>query len=316
MLAGFQTGQIALTLALVITATAVALPMWWLRNARAGLRAALLIGQCAVLFAIPWASFGNPVALKVVVALICCGALPPKLVDAALHSAHWHDRPLRHWIGYLINPFIIVHRLHTTAPRGVVAGSPLVIRGLLKSAAGGLILWLAFGYFESGDSFWLEHAVKLIGAYLLVFDGMFVLATGAIRTLGISVLDLTREPALAATPADFWRRYNCEAGRFLREDVFYPLGGRRHPAAAGLLVFFINGVLHEYLALILVGHVTGYQLAFFALHGVATALTVRLRPRSRFRLVGMLLTLIFLFFTTILFFATVNLFWLWYSHTP
>jgi D-alanyl-lipoteichoic acid acyltransferase DltB (MBOAT superfamily) len=258
------------------------------------------------------------VALKAAVTLACCAVLPPKLLDTHLHPRYWLGRPLHSWLAYLVNPFILVHRLHGDAPVNRAAGRRLAMRGLFEMALGGFVLWYAFHVIDSRGpgraiSFWLEHAIKLLGAYLLAFDGLFVFATGIIRMLGGKVLDLSRNPAAAATPADFWRAYNCEAGRFLREDVFFPLGGRRHPIRLAAVAFLINGLLHEYLALIMVGRITGYQMMFFTLHGAAAAATLRWRPHRWARLAGIVTTVLFLYFTSILFFATIDLFLPWHA---
>lgn len=304
-----------LAFTIVSAAVALTLPTWFVLRSSRGVRTLMLIGQCTALFAMPWFYPSHPTGLKAFVTLFCCGAFPPKLVDIHLHPEHWLGRSFLEWIAYLLNPFIIVHRLHTDAPIDRAAARRWAMRGVLEMALGGVILWLAFRVidFRGPRTFWLEHAIKLLGAYLLVFDGGFVLATGLIRMTGGRVLDLSRNPVAAATPADFWRRYNCEAGRFLRADVFFPLGGRRRPVVMTAITFLINGLLHEYLALILVGRITGYQILFFTLHGAAAAATLRLRPRGPARLIGIAATVLFLYFTSILFFATVDLFLPLYS---
>jgi hypothetical protein len=313
MLHGITFANIGLAIAIVGGAYTVALPMWFFRRRSSNARTLLLISQVAVLFALPWYYPAKPVLLKAIVTLACCAILPPKLLDTHLHPGHWLGRPFHSWLVYLVNPFILVHRLHSVVPVDPAAGRQLAMRGLVEIALGGAILWFAFHFIDSRVPFWLEHAIKLLGVYFAVFDGLFVFATGIIRMLGGRILDLSRNPAAATTPADFWRRYNCEAGRFFREDVFFPVGGRRHSLVIAVVTFLINGILHEYLALIMVGRITGYQVLFFTLHGAATAATLRWRPKGRARVVGVAATALFLYFTSILFFANCDMFLQWYS---
>ena len=162
-------------------------------------------------------------------------------------------------------------------------------------------------------SFWLDHAVKAAAIYLLVLDGGFVLLTGLCRLMGSNVIDFARHPVLARTPADFWRRYNREAGQFLYADVYHPLGGVHRPIAGILAVFAVNGALHEYLAVVMTGAVAGYQTAFFLLQGAAVALTWRWRPRGVLALCSWACTLAFMLVTSVLFFESADQFIDWYS---
>jgi hypothetical protein len=48
-------------------------------------------------------------------------------------------------------------------------------------------------------------------------------------------------------------------------------------------IFILSGVVHEYVFAIAIGRVTGYQLTFFFLQGVAVAATLGVKPRGRVR---------------------------------
>jgi D-alanyl-lipoteichoic acid acyltransferase DltB (MBOAT superfamily) len=214
---------------------------------------------------------------------------------------------------------VLVHRGREGLPIAPPNRTPaeLLARAAVQMTIGGLLLAWAMRADFRDSSFWLEHGVKLVAVYLIGFDGAFLMLEGLVRALGVAIIDQTRDPALATTPANFWRRYNREAGRLLYADVFRPIGGLRYPRAAIVVTFLINGVLHEYLAWILIGSVQGYQMAFFALHGLATALTFELRPRGTLgRAVGMAITLLFVYVTSVLFFASVSQFFPWYARGP
>jgi hypothetical protein len=272
-----------------------------------------------VLLSLPWICDARHVGPRAVVTMTCVALFTPKLVDALSAPAHWHARPWREWIAYLPMPCVLVHRGREGLPIAPPNRTPaeLLARAAVQMTIGGLLLAWAMRADFRDSSFWLEHGVKLVAVYLIGFDGAFLMLEGLVRALGVAIIDQTRDPALATTPANFWRRYNREAGRLLYADVFRPIGGLRYPRAAIVVTFLINGVLHEYLAWILIGSVQGYQMAFFALHGLATALTFELRPRGTLgRAVGMAITLLFVYVTSVLFFASVSQFFPWYARGP
>ncbi len=277
-------------------------------------RSAVLIAITIVLFALPWLCPHEALPARGVITLICCAVLPTKLLDAHLNAEWWRKRSLLQWVILLLHPFIISPRWHAGAPRVPLPKALLQsARGALEIAAGALFMSWVFAPEREWTSFWLEHAGKLGALYLLI-DGTFVLTNGFLRIGGARVLDFGRHPIAALTPADFWRRYNMEAGRFLREDLYYPFRHRgMNRRAAIIVVFLINGVLHEYLATLMIGHILGYQVVYFALHGIAVAFTFDLRPRGWSAVVSISLTIAFGFLTVFLFFASADAFLEWYT---
>ena len=179
--------------------------------------------------------------------------------------------------------------------------------------AGAAILFVAFRHDFSGGSFWVEHAVKTLAVYLLFFDGQFVAATGLMRILTGRSLEFSKNPILAHSPANFWRRYNRDAGRFLYMDVLVPLVGKRALLRGTAIVFIANGALHEYISWVMSGRLLGYLIVFFGVQGAATMLTLAWRPRGSSRVLGVVGTLAFNLLTSALFFASVNLFVDWYD---
>jgi len=113
-------------------------------------------------------------------------------------------------------------------------------------------------------------------------------------------------PLLAPTPAEFWRRYNQPAQQFFYEDVFKRVGGFRSPVRATLVTFAASALVHEYVFGVLLGRVQGYQTLFFLVQGLVVAATIRLRPKGWRMWLGIGATWIFNLATSLLFFASVN----------
>lgn len=301
-------------LGLVLVAFVVAAAAWPLRWLGPRPRAAALLPLLAIGAALPIAAPETSLWTRALPALFCL-VIALKLVDLHVGAADWRTRTAREWLGFLAGHFVLVYRAYIRQPRRPAPHSAaLLARGLAEVAAGAAILWWAFGH--DFGSFWVEHTVKAVGIYLAVLDGLFVLLTGAARLSGFRVADQSRHPILASTPADFWRRYNMEAGRFLYEDVFKPLGGRRAPAIMIMAAFLINGLIHEYLWWLMSDVVTGYQVLLFAIFGAATVATWRWRPTGLLRVAGVLLTIVFNLVVSVLFFASAETFIDWYSAPP
>jgi MBOAT, membrane-bound O-acyltransferase family len=147
--------------------------------------------------------------------------------------------------------------------------------------------------------------VKAIAICAFIQFGSNVGAS-ALRLLGIPASDFSGWFSAAATPAEFWRRWNRPAGRFLFEYVYVPAGGWRRLYLAVMATFALNGLIHEYVFGIAAGRVLGWAFLFFLIQGLATAATFRLRPRGWGKVIGILLTLLFNLATSLLLFACVD----------
>jgi hypothetical protein len=284
--------------------------VWPFLHGQARVRNVALLMAGSACLLLPWLYPPGRTVLRALVILFCSGFFAPKLWDAYRVPHLWLGQSFVAWIVQLLNPFQLIYRPHWVFPVTTRRQNLLMLlRGVLEVAAGVAILRWALLPNREQIPFLLEHSLTVLAAYLLGFDGGFVLLCGLGRTLGVRMIDLSRDPILAVTPADFWRRYNRNAAQFLCEDVFKPLGGRRHPRQMIMATFLINGLGHEYLAWQFVGSICGYQTLFFAIHGVAAAFTYDVHPRTvRSRVMGRSLTLILLFVTSILFFHSIG----WY----
>ena len=141
--------------------------------------------------------------------------------------------------------------------------------------------------------FWLEHAVKstCLAAWTI---RTFQANTALWRLAGApAAFFTTRNVLWAHSPADFWRRWNRPMYRWLLENVYKPLGGRRNPRLAALATFAVSGLLHEYLFAVTFQRIAGHVMVFFLLHGLAVVLTRRLKPTGQWIIPAITLTFSF-----------------------
>lgn len=77
------------------------------------------------------------------------------------------------------------------------------------------------------------------------FYGYSLMAKGLGRIMGFSFPDNFKDPYLACSMTDFWRRWHITLGSWFREYVYIPLGGNRHHQFRNLfLVWFLTGLWH------------------------------------------------------------------------
>jgi hypothetical protein len=113
------------------------------------------------------------------------------------------------------------------------------------------------------------------------------LLSGLVMLTGLHVAESFDAPLIARSPRDFWgRRWNRFVSTFAFRNIFLPLDGRRRPVLAMSAVFLASGLAHEYLVMASLGgpsETSGFMMAFFALHGLATILEGSIDRRRSFR---------------------------------
>lgn len=151
--------------------------------------------------------------------------------------------------------------------------------------------------------FWPEHFLKMVAFYFCIDGGMRLISNTQRILLGWS-REMTQNPILAYSPADFWRRYNRSIGQYFFEHVFRPLRGTRRPILATFVVFFVSSLLHEYIFGIALMEFQLFQTAFFMIQGLGVALSQRWKPGPKLRVLGIIGTFFFNVITLSLFFAS------------
>lgn len=111
------------------------------------------------------------------------------------------------------------------------------------------------------------------------FAGYSNIAIGAAKVLGVELMENFRQPFLAVSIRDFWRRWHISLSSWFRDYLYFPLGGSRKGTLRAVLnnmvVFLVSGLWH--------GAGWTYVLWGF-LHGLYQAvgrLTLPIRKRLR-----------------------------------
>lgn len=135
----------------------------------------------------------------------------------------------------------------------VTDGLKLMVWGLFKKAVVADRLAQAVDYVYADPSAHGGPALVLATLFFAVqiycdFSGYSDIAIGAAQVMGIRLMDNFRQPYLAISMADFWRRWHISLSTWFRDYLYVPLGGNR--ASAGrwafniLVVFLLSGLWH------------------------------------------------------------------------
>lgn len=139
-----------------------------------------------------------------------------------------------------------------------------------------------------GVSTWSALIAMVFYAFQLYADfaGYTCIALGSAQLFGLHLSPNFRQPYLARSIAEFWRRWHMTLSAWLRKNIYFPLGGSRVKTARWcanvIAVFFVSGLWH------------GAGLNFIVwglLHGVyqvAGKLTAPIRQRLKKPLPGWL----------------------------
>ena len=80
------------------------------------------------------------------------------------------------------------------------------------------------------------------------FGGYSNIAIGAAQVMGIRLMDNFRQPFLARSIRDFWRRWHISLSTWFRDYLYFPLGGSRRgtvrAVANNMIVFLVSGLWH------------------------------------------------------------------------
>ena len=263
------------------------------------------LGSCLLIVLSPWLVPADAPPLRFL-ASISAAIVAIKLIDVSLDVRQRSTPTWREYFDFLTNPFIYVRRCLALERRPTLHENLLsLVGGLLGCAVGLALLVGLFRVDWSGRHFLAEHVSKVVSLMLSITSGL----TGAAaiwRLCGGTARDYMDKPVAARTPAEFWRRYNRNMQQFFWQNIFRTHGGRRAPIRAMLIAFALSALLHELIFSAAIGRVQGYQTAFFAVQGLAAALTARVKVKGWLAIPWTVGTLVFNLASSVLFFASIH----------
>lgn len=103
--------------------------------------------------------------------------------------------------------------------------------------------------YENYSAGMIVFATILFGIQIYCdFGGYSHIAIGAAQVLGIRLRDNFRQPYLAESVREFWRRWHISLSGWFRDYLYIPLGGSRRGKAATyrnlMITFLISGLWH------------------------------------------------------------------------
>lgn len=158
---------------------------------------------------------------------------------------------------FIFSPVLAPNSLERSQP---FSAAPTFLRRAGACLVGLLLYyWI---YWKLVDAFQL-HGIILnylaVPAVLLMTEVFIAIATVLWLPSGRLLPVLHRNPFAARSVADFWgRRWNLWMSDWFRYAMFTPL--RRRPVLAVWLIFFLSGLLHEYVLNLGLWLVTGQKL--------------------------------------------------------
>jgi len=137
--------------------------------------------------------------------------------------------------------------------------------------------WIAYPYFTQRAS--IDLVAMLFGYSFQIFAdfaGYSLIAIGVAALFGYRLPQNFNFPYISSSLAEFWRRWHISLSSFLKEYLYFPLGGNRKGAARTYfnlaLVMLLGGLWH--------GAAWSYMV-WGGCHGAALALERSLRDRFR-----------------------------------
>lgn len=107
----------------------------------------------------------------------------------------------------------------------------------------------AYGDIETYTGVYLIVATVLFAVQIYCdFSGYSVIAMGAAKILGISLMENFNAPYLSTSVSEFWRRWHISLSTWFRDYLYIPLGGNRRGKVRKyvnlLITFGVSGLWH------------------------------------------------------------------------
>lgn len=144
-------------------------------------------------------------------------------------------------------------RAQTFVRQRVVGGLFLILWGMFKKVviADRLASFVEGVYLHPHDHSGLALILATVCfAFEIYYDfcAYSEIAVGAAQVLGVQLMDNFRQPYLAKSTPEFWKRWHISLSTWFRDYLYIPLGGNRVPAWKScynlFVTFLISGLWH------------------------------------------------------------------------
>lgn len=150
----------------------------------------------------------------------------------------------------LLGQFQEKHRFDS---RQAVQGAMLMLWGyfmkIVVADRVAIVVDQIYNYYSS-----YEGVIPILGTVLFAvqiycdFNGYTTIAIGSAQVMGFSLMQNFKEPYLATSVADFWRRWHISLTSWFRDYIYFPLGGSRCAPWKRyrniMVVFLVSGLWH------------------------------------------------------------------------
>jgi hypothetical protein len=177
------------------------------------------------------------------------------------------------------------------------------------------VTWAAAKYLvltEAGRNSWILNHLIVVVAFVIIFQSVGQCCLGVWRMLGLRSKPLVDNVVFALTPAEFWRRWSWPIHTWLFRHVFIPVGGRHYFFRATLAVFLASALMHEVMAFVGLGRMTGHWTLCFLLATLGVLASPVLESFARrgiaAQIVTRIITMVLLVITAIPAFVGINYF--------
>ncbi|HVY75677.1 MAG TPA: MBOAT family O-acyltransferase, partial [Puia sp.] len=145
------------------------------------------------------------------------------------------------------------HQTHRINYIGIIAGLKYMLRGFFMKVVVADRLAIYVDYVFRNAS--VHSRLALITATFFYsfqiycdFAGYSLIALGTAKTLGFNLSVNFKQPYLASSARDFWRRWHITLSQWFRDYVYFPLGGDRVRLTRYIfniiVVFILSGLWH------------------------------------------------------------------------
>jgi hypothetical protein len=211
----------------------------------------------------------------------------------------------------LISPHLVHSRARQTTKASPASELPRVAIALLIIP----IVWVLARLLvltEAGKHSWILNHLIVVVAFMIVLQSVGQCCWRLWRMLGLRSKPLVDNVVLSLTPAEFWRRWSWPMHLWLYRHVFIPAGGRAHFYRAVFAVFLANALLHEVVAFVGLGRVTGHWTLCFLLGALGVVVSPSIENLARrgmaAQIAARVITIVFLIVMAVPAFVGINYF--------